>query len=262
MKIVTYIVIALLIASLAGGAYLYLYMYQPAAGELAKFRAGQPEFERARTELKKFQEKERAASGWIGQTAQVLKNGLAAEIAAGTAEVAVAGDQLVVNIAESVLYTPRSVTFAKNSQQAQANLAALLKEIKDKEILVGNTAQSAPAQGRGRRRVPAKDGRTLAAGRSHELVKALIRNGVPEESLVTAAYASKLPERGFKLKGDRTIIVIRAYAPVAAAAAPAAAPAAATPKTKAVPPTSAPVTTATQQPKPIPLSPAPQPKTR
>lgn len=253
MKIVTYIVLLLLVAALAGGAYFYLFIHKPLESEHAVLKAGQPAFENAQRSLRKFQDREKQETSWIAPVAESFRKGLAAEISAGKAEVVVAGSRIVVNIAESVLFTPRSVTFAAGSQPAQANLAGLLNDLKDKEIVVGNTAQSAPAQGRGRKRVPARDGRTLSSGRSHELVKALVKNGAPEEALVAASFASKLPDRGFAIKGDRTMIIISSPA---AAAAPAAAPQQQVKPAAAA--ASTPAATAPRSPQqmPIPISPA------
>jgi hypothetical protein len=267
MKIVTYILIGLLVVALGAGAYFYLYQYAPQAAELQKLQQGQPEFDRARKELKKYTDREKQETGWIGSAAETLKKGLANEIAAGTAEVAVAGNRVVVNIAEAVLYTPMSVTFARTSQQGLANLAALLKEFKDKEIVIGNMTINAPAQGKGRKRVPAKDARTLASGRSMELVKYLEKNGMTAESLVAAAYPAKLPERGFRIKDQKTVIIISA--PLAAAADAAKqgtkpAPAAkSTPTVTAATVTATPTATAaaaSPQPKSIPISTVPPKK--
>jgi hypothetical protein len=208
MKIVTYILIGLLVATLGGGAYFYLFMHKPMAGEYEKMKQGQPEFDKARKELSKFKAKEQQETGWTGPVVEALKKGLANEISTGKAEVVAAGSRVVVNIDEGVLYTPRSVTFGKSSQQSLANLASLLKDLKDKEILVGNMTQAAPAQGKGRKKVPSKDARTLAAGRSVELVKYLEKNGVPSEALIAASYPAKVPERGFKIREQKTIIVI------------------------------------------------------
>lgn len=219
MKIVTYILIILLLAFLGGGAYLYLYMHEPMAVEYANLRAGQPEFEKARKELNQLKAKEKQDFGWIDADRKALQKGLDNEIAAGKAEVVAAGNRIIVNIAEGVLYTPLSVTFARDSKPSLDNLAALLKELKDREIVVGNTTKSAPAQGKGRKRVPARDGRTLASGRSLELVKYLVKNGVPAEALVAASYPEKVPERGFKIKEQKTIIVITAPASVSPEAA-------------------------------------------
>ena len=212
MKIVTYILIGLLVVTLAGGAYLFLYVHKPMAVEYEKLKQGQPEFDRTRKELAKFKEREKQETAWIASAAEKLRTGLNKEITDGQAEVVVAGNRVVVNIAEAVLYTPNSVTFAKNSQQSLANLAALLKDFKDKDISVGNSTMPAPAQGKGRKRVPAKDARTLASARSTELVKYLEKNGVPAEALIAGSYPSKLPERGFKLKEKKTIIIISAPA--------------------------------------------------
>ena len=225
MKIVTYIAIALLVVALAGGAYFYLYAYMPMAVEYAKLQAGQPEFEKTRKELAKYAGREKQETGWTDAAKQALTKGLANEIAAGRAEVVVAGNRIIVNIAEGVLYTPLSVTFARDSKPALDNLAALLKELKDKEIVVGNMTKSAPAQGKGRKKVPARDARTLASGRSLELVKYLEKNGVPAEALVAASYPANVPDRGFRIKEQKTIIVITAPA--------SASPEAAAPKQEA-----------------------------
>jgi hypothetical protein len=252
MRIVTYILIIILIGVLGAGAYLYLYMYQPMAAEHALLKAGQPGMEKA---LRKFQDQDKQERAWTGPLAGMLQSGLAAEIASGKAEVVVAGNRVVVNLAEELLYTPQSVTFAKDSQPLQLRLAGLFKEVKDKEVLVGNMTQPAPAQGRGRRRVPAKDARTLAAARSHELVKALVRNGVPDASLVSAAYGAAMPDRGYKIKNNKTMFIISAHAP----AEPAAVQPVAQPQAR---PASAPAGTASapsppQQPQPIPITPTP-----
>lgn len=259
MKIVTYILIVLLAVTLGAGAYLYLYIFAPQTVELQKLQQGQPEFDRARKDLKKFTDREKQEAGWIGTSMETLKKGLANEISAGKAEVSAAGSKLIVNIAETVLYTPNSVTFARTSQQGLANLAALLKEFKDKEIVIGNMTVNAPAQGKGRKRIPAKDARTLAAARSMELVKYLEKNGVTAESLVAAAYPAKLPERGFRIKDQKTMIIISvpgtATADAAAKTGPAAKPApAAAPAVKS---TATATAAPAVQPKSIPISTVP-----
>jgi len=222
MKIASIVLIVLLLATLGGGAYFYLKIHAPMAVDLEKMKQGQPEFDKARKELSQLKAKEKQESGWTGPVMDALKKGLATEISAGRAEVVTAGNRVIVNISESVLYTPLSITFAKDSKPSLDNLAALLKEFKDKEIVVGNMTTSAPAQGKGRKKVPARDARTLASGRSLELVKYLEKNGVSAEALVAASYPAKVPERGFKIKEQKTIIVITA--PATASAAEAAAP--------------------------------------
>jgi outer membrane protein OmpA-like peptidoglycan-associated protein len=261
MKIVTYILIGLLVVTLGGGAYLYLYQYSPMAAEYQKMQQGQPEFEKARKELKKYADREKQEAGWTGAAAEALRKGLANEIAAGKAEVVVAGSRVIVNIAEAVLYTPQSVTFARDAKPALDNLAALLREYKDKEIFVGNMTQAAPAQGKGRKRVPAKDARTLSSGRSVELVKYLEKNGVPMDTLIASSYPAKMPDRGFTIKEQKTVIVI-AFPASAGQAAPAqkteTKPEAAVKTVPAV--TAAPAAPAAAQPKSIPISTVPPKK--
>ena len=212
MKIAAYVLIALLVVTLAGGAYFFLSVYKPMSVDYEKLKQGQPEFDKARKELAKFKDREKQETAWIGSAMAALKKGLENDINAGKAEVTTAGNRIVINIAEGVLYTPMSVTFAKDSKPALDNIAALLKELKDKEIFIGNMSQAAPAQGKGRKRVPAKDARTLAAARSAELVKYLEKNGVTADTLISLSYPAKQPERGFKIKEKKTVIVIAAPA--------------------------------------------------
>ncbi len=256
MKVVTYIVVVLLIAALAGGAYFFYFLHKPMALEYEKLRAGQPEFDKARRELAMCKEREKtesAESAWTGPAAELLRRGFNKEITEGKAEVAVSGNRVIVNLAETVLYTPKSVTFAKDSQPSLAMLAALLKDIRDKDISVGVATVPVPAQGKGRKRVPAKDARTLAAGRTLELVKYLVKNGVADDALIAAAYPSRMRDRGFKLKGDKVVIIISAPVTAGAPAAGAAKP---EPKPAATPSTPA----ASSQIKTIPISTIPPTK--
>jgi outer membrane protein OmpA-like peptidoglycan-associated protein len=260
MKIFTSLLIVLLVLLLAGAGYFYRAIHKPMAEDLARFKAGLPEFDRAKAELRKYRDKERQEAdqlAWIGPTADSLKKAFENEISQGKAEVTAAGNRLIFNVSEEVLYTPHSVTFAKSSKQALATIAQLLKGIKDKEIYIGNMTQPAPPKGKGRKKIPVMDARTLAARRSIELAKDLVKNGVPEDSLIVQSYPARQPDRGFRIKERKTVITI---APPASAAqqtaakmesppAPAAKPAAA--------PAPAPAPQQPQQPKPIPISPAP-----
>lgn len=264
MKIVTYILTALLVAALGAGAFAFIKIYQPMAADLEKYKAGQPALEKAQKDLKKYQEREKQESAWTGPVADAFRKELNAEITGGTLEVAVAGNRVILNISEPLLYTPQAVTFAKDSQPLQLRLAGLLKDLKEREITIINTTLSVPASGKGRKRVPAKDGRTLAAQRSHELAKALVRNNVPNEMLFAASAAEKLPERGFRIKGQKTMIIVSAPAvvsPEAAAAAakqePKSAPVSTTSRT--APAAGTPGAGAAPK-QPIPISPAPTKK--
>jgi outer membrane protein OmpA-like peptidoglycan-associated protein len=277
MKIATTILTVLLVITLAGGAYFFLSVHQPMAVDYEKLQQGQPEFDKVRKDLAKIKDMEKQESAWMGPAADALKKGLASDISAGKAEVATAGNRVIVNIAEGVLYTPLSVTFARDSKPALDNLAALLKALKDKEIFVGNMTQAAPAQGKGRKRVPAKDARTLAAARSAELVKYLEKNGVPADTLIAVSYPARQPERGFKIKDKKTVIVISAPSmPAAEASAskqetkPAAKPAPATqgtatnqatkPATSSQAAPTTPAGSAASQPKSFPISTVPPKK--
>jgi outer membrane protein OmpA-like peptidoglycan-associated protein len=226
MKIAASILVIMLVALLAFGGYFYLKVHQPLAEDLVKFRSEQPQFEKMSRELKTRKDREARETAWIAPAADALRKGLsAAGIPADKTEIAVAGNRIVVNIAEMVLYTPQSVTFAKDGKPALDGLAETLKPFKDLEIVVGNVTEAAPAQGKGRKRVPAKDARSLSAGRSAELVKYLEKNGVAAGALVAAAYPAKVPDQGFRMKAGKTMIVIGRREPAFPAPAPAPAPA-------------------------------------
>lgn len=227
MKIVTYLLGALLAAALGAAALFYFTVFQPLSVDYGRLKAGMPELDRAKAEIKKYKEKEARQAGetaWLAPAVAALNADLANEIKDGKAEVVSAGNAVVINIAEDALYTPESKTFAKDTQ-TRLKLGGLLKrdELKGKDIYVGNAAEAVAARGKGRKKVPAKDALTLASERSVELVKYLVRDGVTQESLAALAYPSKLPDRGFKIKNRKTMIIIGVCpAPAAPAAAPAA----------------------------------------
>ncbi len=230
----------------AGGYYAYTQYVGPKYIEYQRMLAGQPEIEQAKADLRRLKDKESRETAWIPTALQNLQTGLDKEIASGTVEVATSGSRIVVNITEQALYQQGSKTFAKDSPNTLMKIASLLKtkDFESREILVGNTTPSVAAAGKGRRRMPAKDGRVLAGERSLELVKYFEKNGVNVASLAAVAYAPKMADKGFKIKEKKTMIVIGtmpAPAQGAVAQKPAAAPA--------------------QQPKPATVAPAPAPAT-
>ncbi len=217
MKIVTFLLGLLLVAALGGAAFFYTTTFQPMSLEYERLKAGMPELDKAKTELKKYKDEETRETAWIGPAVTALSKDLANELKDGKAEVTAAGkNAVVINISESALYTPESKTFAKDTQ-TRSKLVALLKrdELKGKDILIGNATEAIPAHGKGRKRVPAKDALELASERSEELVKYLVKNGVPQETIAALAYSTKLPERGFKIKNGKTMIIIGVYPPPA-----------------------------------------------
>ncbi len=210
MKIVTYVVIVLLIAALGAAAVFYFYMYQPMATDYARMKAGMPELDKAKAELKKFRERETRESAWINPAIDILSSGLSDDIKSGKAEVLSAGNRVIVNVSENALYMPGSYTFLKESQPLLRKLDSLLRDekLKGKTIIIGNSTEAVPAQGKGRKKIPPKDARTLAADRSAVLIKYLEKSGVNQDALVAAAYSSKQPDIGFKVKSHKTVIII------------------------------------------------------
>jgi hypothetical protein len=266
MKIVAYVFIALFIMALGAAGFFYLKIYQPMDIEYKALKAGMPELDRARSELKKIKDKENREISWIKPAVEVLNAGLSDEINAGKAEVLTAGNRVIVNIAEEKLYMPGSYTFAKESPQLRAKLVGLLmkSELKGKEIMIGNTTEGLSAQIRGRTKIPAKDARTLAAERSGVLIKDFEKNSVPSDSLVAAAYTAKQAEIGINLKSHKTVITIGdTPSSPQAALKPASQPQSTltvTTKPTATPMQSAPAVTA-PQPREIPIRPA-QPQSK
>ena len=252
MKIVTAVLAALLILALAAGAAFYLKAYKPMAEDYARMTARMPELDKATRELRQRKEKESKETAWLKPAIEALSAGLGNEIKSGKAEVLTAGNKVVVNIAEQALYLPDSYTFSNESPQLRANLVALLKgdAVKGKDIYIGNTTHAVPAQGRGRKKIAAKDARTLAAERSAALIKNLEKNGVSQDALIAAAYSPQQPKMGFLIKDRKTVIIIESPPTVLLDAANAAA---------AVP---APRPASQTQPGAIPIQPARPPKTQ
>jgi hypothetical protein len=221
MKIFAYLLLVLLFAGAGGAAYFYINMYQPLEANNKKFEAGMPELDKTRADLKKYKEKEKNETAWMKPVIDAFSSVLSNEIKTGAAEVLSAGNKVVVNISEQALYMPGSKTFTRESPPLLAKLDSLLRDdsVKGKNIYIGNTTQAAPAQGRGARKIPAKDARTLAAERSAELTKYLEKKGVNPDALIEAAYSSKHPESGSKIKERKTIIIIENPLPVPMVAA-------------------------------------------
>jgi hypothetical protein len=210
MKIVTSVLIAILVVMLGTGSVFYLKTYKPLAEDYARMKTGLPAYEKANAELKKLKEKESKETNWLKPGVDALSTGLSKEIESGKVEVLSAGNKVIVNISEQLLYVPGSYTFAKESPQLRSNLAALLKSetLKGKDIYIGNTTEVIPSQGKGKRRIPAKDARTLATERSTALIKDFEKNGVNQEALIAAAYSAKQAVIGFKIKDHKTVIII------------------------------------------------------
>ncbi|MGE5172461.1 MAG: hypothetical protein ACM3MD_01395 [Betaproteobacteria bacterium] len=252
MKIATSVVILLLLAALGAAAVFYLKIYEPMAADYARMKAGMPELDKAKNELKKLKEKENREVAWLNPVIEAMSTGLSDEIKTGKAEVLSAGNRVVVNIAEDALYMPGSYTFSKESPRLRLILISLLRknELKGKVISIGNTTEGVPARGKGRKKIPAKDARTLAAERSAVLIKDFEKNGVDPDALVAAAYSSKQPDIGFKLKSHKAVIIVE-NPPIASTVASKHEP--------AQEPQSRP-TAATQAPAVAPATPQTQPK--
>jgi hypothetical protein len=266
MKIVTTILIAMLVLALGAGAFFYLKIYTPMAADYTRMKAGMPEFDKAKSDLKRYKDLETQEKGWMGPAVDALSAGLADEIKTGKAEVLTSGSKIVVNIAEQSLYMPDSYIFTRDSQQVLTKLVGLIvgEKLKGKDITIGNTTITMEPQGKARRRAPVRDARTLAADRSAALIRYLEKNNVRQDALIAAAYSSKKPEIGFKIKDRKTVILIEnpPVAPVLSAVkqeSPPVKPAPATQSTSTA--STAPTSTAAApaQPKPIPILPA-QPK--
>jgi hypothetical protein len=210
MKIVTYVLITLLLVTLGTAAVFYFNTFKPMAADYARMKDGLPLLEKAKTELKRYRDRESKETAWINPVEDILSSGLSDEIKAGKAEVLTAGNRVIVNIAEDALYLPNSHTFGKDSTRLRQTLGSLLQksELKGKEIYIGNTTEDVPAQRKGRKKIPAKDARTLAAERSAVLVKDFEKYGVSQDALIGAAYSSKQPEIGYHLKSRKTVIII------------------------------------------------------
>jgi hypothetical protein len=266
MKIVTSVLTALLIVTLTAGAIFYRKAYKPMAEDNARMTAKMPALDKAAIELAQRKEKEGKETAWLNPAIEALSAGLGNEVKSGKAEVLAAGNKVVVNISEQALYLPGSYTFSHESPQLRANLVALLKNdtVKGKDIYIGNTTHAVPAQGRGRKKIAAKDARTLAAERSAVLIKDLEKNGVSQDALIAQAYSPQQPRLGFLIKDRKTVIIIESPPTVplgATKAAASQAPALPFPDSRGTLTVPAPRPSSPAQPGAIPIQPARPPKT-
>jgi len=210
MKILTIVLCALLLVCVGGAALFYMSIYQPVATENARIKAGMPELDKAKAELKKYKDNDAREHVWTNGVTSTLNAGLSDEIKTGKAEVFAAGNKVIINIAEHALYLPGSRTFSKDSPQLLLKLESLLRadQIKGKDIFIGNMTQSVAAVTKGRKKIPAIDARMLAAERSIELIKYLGKKGINQDTLIAVAYSSQQPEIGFKINANKTMIII------------------------------------------------------
>jgi len=266
VKAFTTILIVLLLAG--GAVYFYFFIHKPMAVDYARMEGGISDLDRAKAELKKYRER----TAWLIQAVDTLRSSLHEEIAAGKAEVVAAEDRIIVNIAEQLIYAPRSAAFARGSERTRTKLTSVLKNLRDikgKEILVGNVTRPVKAGRRGGRWTAASKAIDMSADRSVALVTYLIKKGVPEESLGAVAYPATVPGRGFTIKSRKVVIIITfPFTPVRKPTAPEAKPAPAPvskPKTGGKPPreskkpAQAPPAAAPQEkPKMIPIQPGPE----
>lgn len=262
MKIVTSVLVVLLVAMAGAGAIFYLKEFKPLKEDYERMKAALPAYEMANAELKQLKNRESRENAWLTPSIEALSAGLSNEIKAGKAEVLTAGNKIVVNISEQALYLPASYTFSKESPLLRSILVDLLKSdrLKAKNIIIGNTTYAVPAQGRGRKKIPAKDARTLAAERSAVLIKDFEKNGVNQDALIAAAYSSKQPAMGFLIKDRKTVIIIENPPTVLLGAARQEAarqsPAKPVPDTRSTRTVPAPGPASQSQPRPIPIVPA------
>jgi hypothetical protein len=166
MKIVTFALIVLLVVTLGAAAAFYLKTYQPMAAEYEKMKSGMTELDKAKRELKRYKEKESKETAWLNPAVDLLSAGLADQIRDGKAEVLSAGNSVIANISEDALYLPGFYTFSNESKQLLLKLESLLRsnELRGREFVIGNTTESVPARGKGRKKIPAKDARTRVTG--------------------------------------------------------------------------------------------------
>lgn len=210
MRILVIILVALLLAVGAGAALFYMNIYQPLD---EKVKTSMPEFEKVKSELGKYKQREKMESAWIAPLAAAFTRELGDEIKSGSAEVLPLGQTLVVTIAEPLLYMPGSKTFSKESSRILQKLDSLLRNdsAKGKEVLISNMTGTAPAQTVGKKKVPGKDPRTLAAERSVELIKYFERNGMSTDAIIAGAYGQHVAVvPGAKINTPKTVIVISA----------------------------------------------------
>ncbi len=217
MKIVTSVLAALLVLALGAAAAFYFMTYTPMATDYARMKAGLPAFDAAKAELRQCQAKAKAQEkktaeeqAWKGPALVTLQLGLADAIKEGKAEVLDAGDRLIVNIPENAVYLHHSYVFQRHSPKLLDQIASSLKDdrLKGLEVTIGNTTDAVPARGRGRRRIPAKSARELAADRSGKLVQYLERDGLNGNVMIAAAYSAHPPKIGTAFLDHKVIITI------------------------------------------------------
>ena len=150
---------ALLAVTLGASAFFYLNTFKPMAAEYEKMKAGMHELDKAKAELKRYKDKESRETAWLRPAADALSAGLGDRNQVRQGGGIDRGPQRCREHRRGcALYAGVLHFYSKESEKLLLKLEALLRadELKGREIIIGNTTEAVPAQGKGRKKIPRK----------------------------------------------------------------------------------------------------------
>ena len=162
-------------------------------GQLETAGADLSETQRALTEL---QERERQAQARL-DTFKNLLSRFKAMIESGKLRVRVVRNRMVVELPEGVLFDSGKAEVKTEGQKTLAEVAGVLKDIKDREFQIAGHTDNIPV----RRRF--KSNWELSTARAVTVAQFLIKEGMSKSRLSAAGYADSQPVASNKSKEGR-----------------------------------------------------------
>jgi len=124
----------------------------------------------------------------MGLTAQLLRDSLKSELAAGQLEIEQEGDRLRIRAVDKLLFDPSSAELKAPGKAALARIAAGIKGASDSDIRVEGHTDASPIKS-------ARFGSNweLSAARAAAVVRSLVAAGVPANHLAAVGYGENRP---------------------------------------------------------------------
>ncbi len=105
-------------------------------------------------------------------------------IDAGELEVIMRDGRINLKLPDEILFPSGSKRLKRGGRDALAKVAAALKSVEDREFLIAGHTDSVPL----RKGVQFRDNWDLSTARAVEVVRLMVKNGVPETQLIAAGY--------------------------------------------------------------------------
>ena len=158
------------------------------AGTKSALSGAKKELSATNDELQKLRKLREEAEKEAAQF-RALASKLKAMIDAGELEVVMRDGRINLKLPDNILFPSGSKRLKKGGREALAKVAEALKSVTDRDFLIAGHTDNVPLK-KGMR---FKDNWQLSTERAVEVVRLMVKNGVPEDQLVAAGYGEHDP---------------------------------------------------------------------